>query len=174
MVDNLGRFKKGHIPWSKGKKCPSISKAKKGIKFSIEHREKLSKARIGKAPWNKGKKCPQLAGKNHPCWKGPSEERTLRERNLRRKYKYNKKQAGRLSIETIQLVYENNIKKYGTLTCYLCLEPIKFGKDCLEHKQPLSRNGTNEYNNLAVACQRCNNKKYNKTEEEYRKEITKL
>ena len=35
-------FKKGNIPWSKGKK------------FTDEHRKKLSEARKGKVPWNKG------------------------------------------------------------------------------------------------------------------------
>ena len=95
-------------------------------------------------------------------------------RLARKKYKYNKKQAGKLTIQTIQLVYEDNIKQFGTLTCYLCLQPILFGKDHLEHKTPLSKYGTNEYNNLGVACQRCNCKKHNKTEAEYRKEILHL
>lgn len=82
-----------------------------------------------------------------------------------------KKGGGELPVERIQMVYEDNIKKYGTLTCYLCEEPIPFGKDHLEHKTPLSRRGTNKYNNLAIACQKCNCKKHNKTEEEYRKDI---
>ena len=80
--------------------------------------------------------------------------------------------GGELPIKRIQLVYEDNIKKYGTLTCYLCLTPVEFKKDHLEHKIPLSRGGTNEYNNLAIACQRCNCKKHARTEEEYRKEIS--
>lgn len=67
--------KKGGIPWNKGKKgCfteGTISKLRcripwnkgkktgqtpwdKGKTFSIEHKEKLSAARIGKEPWNKG------------------------------------------------------------------------------------------------------------------------
>ena len=79
-----------------------------------------------------------------------------------------RKAAGFLSLQTIQLVYEDNIKQYGTLTCYLCLKPIKFGKDNLEHKTPLSRGGNNEYINLGVACQKCNYKKHIKTEMEYR------
>lgn len=73
-----------------------------------------------------------------------------------------------LTPQIIQQVYEDNIKKFGTLTCYLCLNPIVFGKDTLEHKQPLARGGTNEYSNLAIACQRCNCKKHAKTEKEYR------
>ena len=72
-----------------------------------------------------------------------------------------------LTVKLIQLVYEDNIKQHGTLTCYLCLEPISFGGDHLEHKTPLSRGGTNEYNNLAVACAKCNQKKGNKTDMEF-------
>ena len=87
------------------------------------------------------------------------------------RYKALKKAGGDLPIARIQLVYEDNIKKYGTLTCYLCYCPIKFGKDELEHKIPLSRGGTNEYNNLAIAHKSCNCKKHDKTEKEYRKEI---
>lgn len=73
-----------------------------------------------------------------------------------------------LTLQNIQETYENNIKKYGRLTCYLCLNPIPFGKDCLEHKIPLSRGGTNEKVNLAIAHRSCNNKKSTKTEQEYR------
>ena len=77
--------------------------------------------------------------------------------------------AGKLSMEVIQIVYENNIKRYGTLTCYLCSSPVAFGKDHLEHKIPLSRGGTNEQGNLDVSCQGCNLRKHDKTEDEYRK-----
>ena len=52
-------------------------------------------------------------------------------------------------------------------TCYLCIKPIQFGKDHLEHKTPISRGGTNEYCNLAVACQYCNLSKHTKTLEEF-------
>lgn len=61
-----------------------------------------------------------------------------------------------LTIEIVQRVYEDNIKKYGTLTCYLCEIPIQFGHDHLEHKISLSKGGTSEYYNLAVACDKCN------------------
>lgn len=73
-----------------------------------------------------------------------------------------------LTFQIFQLVYEDNIKKYGTLTCYLCLKPIEFGNDHLEHKTPLCRGGTSFYNNLEVSCNKCNRKKGRKTEEEFR------
>ena len=48
-----------------------------------------------------------------------------------------------------------------------------FGHDNLGHKTPLSRGGTNDYENLEVSCKKCNLKKYNKTESEYRAKISK-
>ena len=76
--------------------------------------------------------------------------------------------AGKLTRQTVQMVYEDNIKKYGTLTCYLCLKPIVLGNDHLEHKTPICRGGTNEYNNLAVAHALCNLIKHDKTEVEFK------
>lgn len=89
-------------------------------------------------------------------------------RNL---YKRKRRGGDSLTIKTTQMVYEDNIKHFGTLTCIYCLNQIVFGKDSLEHKQPISRGGTNEYSNLAIACRKCNSSKGNKTEEEYRKVI---
>jgi 5-methylcytosine-specific restriction endonuclease McrA len=77
------------------------------------------------------------------------------------------KYPGDITVKTIQLVYEDNIKKYGTLTCYLCRQPIEFGNDNLEHKTPASKGGTNDYNNLAISCKSCNCRKHTKTLEEY-------
>jgi 5-methylcytosine-specific restriction endonuclease McrA len=118
-------------------------------------------------------------GENNPSWKGGiSYDMKNYRRNDYKKYpeKYklhNQKRhsrlkaGGKLTIKTIQMVYEDNIKKHGTLTCYLCLKPIAFKQDSLEHKIPLTRGGTNEYNNLAIAHGVCNSKKGCKTHEEY-------
>jgi 5-methylcytosine-specific restriction endonuclease McrA len=98
------------------------------------------------------------------CNISKSKEYKAAQRHKRRALEFN---GGDLTIQVIQKVYEDNIKKYGTLTCYLCLDPIQFKNDHLEHKTPLSRGGTNNQNNLDVACQRCNCKKNDKTVEEY-------
>ncbi len=91
--------------------------------------------------------------------------------NERKKLEAHNRRVGngiKLTIAMIQKVYEDNIKKYGTLTCYYCLKQIMFGKDTLEHKTPVSRGGTNVYDNLAIACHSCNSGKRNRTEKEYR------
>ncbi len=156
-------------------------------------KKRLSISQKGKVGFYKGK-----YGKDSPNWKGGKwnekeyKNAMLKEwrhkkgvskeynskipktkRECRLLYKYNRKKAGELTLKTIQLVYEDNIKKYGTLTCYLCMKPIEFKQDSLEHKIPLSRSGTNEYNNLAIAHRSCNSRKYNKTEKEYKKELKK-
>lgn len=84
--------------------------------------------------------------------------------NSRKRYRPN----DRLTLELTQRVYEDNIKKYGTLTCILCCKTIEFGQDSIEHLTPLIRGGTNEYNNLGVSHKNCNCKKHTKTLEEWR------
>jgi hypothetical protein len=61
MRKNKGDFKKGQIPWNKGKKHTpehliNQSNAHKGISPSLETRKKISIASKGKITWNKGKK----------------------------------------------------------------------------------------------------------------------
>lgn len=182
--------KKGNIPWNKGLKGVQIS-SRKGQKLSEEHRMKSSIGHIGQTPWNKGKSGIQVAwnkGKKMPddmklnlSLKLKGRKRGFKSGGRIRKYTkkeynriWNKKYrasmicAGELSFQTIQLVYEDNIKKYGTLTCYLCEKPIEFGKDNLEHKHPLSRGGSNLYDNLEVSCKSCNSRKRHRTVEEYK------
>jgi 5-methylcytosine-specific restriction endonuclease McrA len=119
-------------------------------------------------------------GKNNSNWKGGFRTKNpnayLKEWRHKNRYhmqmhsQNQRKKAGRLTIKIIQRVYEDNIKKYGTLTCYLCEKPIKFGKDGLEHKIPISRGGKHRYDNLEIACLRCNSIKSNRTIEEFKKE----
>jgi len=81
-----------------------------------------------------------------------------------------------LTFKTIQEIYEQNIKKYGVLTCYLCLKPILIGKDSLEHKIPINRRlefpktKINGKRNLGIAHQSCNSSKGIKTVAEFRAE----
>lgn len=80
---------------------------------------------------------------------------------------YSKRRKYKATLKVIRFVYEDNIKKYGTLTCYLCEKPID-KKEHLEHKIPLARGGTNNYDNLGIACPRCNCRKRSLTEQEFR------
>ncbi len=127
----------------------------------------------------------EQSGENHYGWKGGISQDRKHKRGclnewrknnpLKSKTHSNKRRllTSDLIYKTVQLVYEENIKKYGTLTCYLCELSIEFGKDSLEHKVPLSRGGTNEYRNLGVAHRSCNSRKNNKTEQEFREKESK-
>ena len=101
------------------------------------------------------------------------QRRKIMKRLHRKNYKLRLTSAGKLTFEIIQTVYEENIKKYGTLTCYLCLIAIRFGTDNLEHKTPISRGGINSIDNLEISCRDCNYRKHDKTLEEYTKELKK-
>lgn len=74
-----------------------------------------------------------------------------------------------ITTKTIQRVYEDNIKRYGTLTCVLCKRRIEFGDDHLEHLIPLCRGGTNNYDNLGIAHAKCNFRKKHRTLDEWNK-----
>lgn len=141
---NFG-FSKGIIPWNKNKgkikKMGIVAYARK-----YRHQKGISKKYISKYG---GVKIPTKV--------------------YRQRYKALLRAGGFLTTATIQRVYEDNIKQYGTLTCYLCLEPIPFGKDHLEHKISLFHGGTNKYENLGVACQGCNCEKNKKSEREYKR-----
>ena len=77
------------------------------------------------------------------------------------------KSLEKLGVAKIQKAYEQNIARYGTLTCYLCLEPVVFGQDSIDHKMPLTRGGDNNLGNIDIAHRLCNSRKYNKTPLEY-------
>lgn len=93
-------------------------------------------------------------------------------KNLVKAYLHNRRikegNSGKLTKTLIQQVYEDNIKRYSTLTCVLCNKPIKFGEDTLEHLIPIFRGGTNKYGNLAIAHYKCNSSKGKKTLEEFK------
>lgn len=79
------------------------------------------------------------------------------------------KKAGYLKISDIRKVYDDNIiENFGVLQCIYCHRELTMKEATLEHKQPLSRGGTNAKENLAIACKKCNYSKNNKTEEEFR------
>jgi hypothetical protein len=46
-------IKKGNVPWNKGKKCPSISEAKKGVSLNLSDDQKRRNSEIGKEIWQR-------------------------------------------------------------------------------------------------------------------------
>lgn len=173
----------GGQPWNKGKH-PECFQGRNHPMFGVHRLGKDSPTWKGGLPkcidCNKllssyvSIRCKKCSGKDRSGantwnWKGGVSKHKFYNRYLLFKRRY---KVGILKLKTIQQIYEDNIKQYGTLTCYLCEKPIEFGQDCIEHKIPISRGGTNARDNLAIAHRSCNAKKHTKTEEEFRKEIS--
>jgi HNH endonuclease len=57
------------------------------------------------------------------------------------------------------------IKQRANHCCEYCLSQIKFSPDpfSIEHIIPRAKGGTSDFDNLAIACQGCNNFKYSHT-----------
>ena len=80
----------------------------------------------------------------------------------------NMRNAGKLTLATIQQVYDENIvANSDVLKCIYCDKELTLKQATLEHKQPITREGTNDKENLAIACGHCNHSKNNKTEAEF-------
>lgn len=60
----------------------------------------------------------------------------------------------------------NKVEKRANKLCEYCLSPLEFSSDpfSVEHISPISMGGTNDLENLALACQGCNGHKSTKTE----------
>lgn len=105
--------------------------------------------------------------------RGYNKKNPLKAKAINHRRRIRNKGVGYLDDQIIKRVYIANIKKYGKLTCYLCFKLTRKNspiyRDTLDHKVPLSRGGTNEYSNLAIAHKSCNSKKGKRTEKEYRK-----
>ena len=50
------------------------------------------------------------------------------------------------------------------LNCYLCNKLLTYATATIDHVIPLSKGGFHCPNNVKIACLKCNQKKYNKTE----------
>lgn len=57
------------------------------------------------------------------------------------------------------------LKQRANHCCEYCLSQIKFSPDpfSIEHVIPRSKGGSSDFDNLAIACQGCNNFKYSHT-----------
>ena len=168
------------MPYKNG--VPKDKKRKWDKNYRIRHKDELREnARIYYLKTKDLTREKRMA--NQRKWRVENREKYLEQNRrqyynnpLRRIQKYvsnmkRQRLLSNLTVETVQRVYEDNIKKYGTLTCYLCMQVIVFGRDNLEHKIPVSRGGSNLYENLAISCSKCNNKKGTKTEQEYNAEV---
>lgn len=74
--------------------------------------------------------------------------------------KHKRRAAGEIDKEYLTALRAGNV-------CYYCGCVID-GVKTIDHKTPVSRDGTNESANIVLACRHCNGQKGAMTEEEYR------
>ena len=91
--------------------------------------------------------------------KNPIKVRVIEERRKARQ----KEAIGFFDSEDIEQLYIQQNKR-----CYYCNKMLK-RKFHIDHKIPLSRDGSNRPENLCLACPNCNREKYTMTEEEFKK-----
>jgi len=146
--------------------------AARALKWRLENPERL---KICADAWVKANPEKVAAKKKrfferHPGIQTEYQRRYQKKPHFRLKSKAdhaNQNAPGTIRLRHIQRLYEENIKQYGTLTCYLCKKPIAFLQDSLDHIMPITRGGVNEYSNLGIAHIKCNQEKHNSTPEEY-------
>ena len=139
-------------------------------KHSETSKRKMREAKLGKkqtAEHIKNMKKAVPRGDKHRWWKGGISKDPYYHKWIAKIRRMRMERAGRLTTKILQEVYEENIKKFGTLTCEYCSKDVSFGSDTIDHRLPLARGGTNNKNNLAIACHACNSKKHLLTDDEF-------
>lgn len=155
---NDGRFKKGQIPWIKGKKgltanslkgkkMPEEWKAKLRKPKSITHsKSDATKKKISES--QKGKRMGELSSR----WKGGV---SVLKNKIRRERLANA-EGSHTNGE-----WELLKKQYG-FTCPCCKQSEPIIKLTEDHIIPISRGGSNYIENIQPLCSRCNIKKFTK------------
>lgn len=121
--------------------------------------------KIAKKKWHDANKSRRY--KEYKVWAFKNRKRLSKKSRLN--WLKIKEIGGNLSKKLSNRAYENNIEKYGELTCYLCLEKLKSKKHSIDHKVPISKGGRHRLSNLGIACLNCNIAKKDRTVKQYKK-----
>lgn len=74
-----------------------------------------------------------------------------------------------LRVPQVRKDIKNFLLKKQEFSCFYCHRIVSARDATIDHKNPLSREGTHDIENLCVACMLCNSTKGSMTEEEFRK-----
>lgn len=124
--------------------------SRKGVPLSAEWRKALSEGR---------KASPKCKGENLYNWKGGAATQVERSRQYNRNRWQRIRGGGPMPVP-----YLSAVRRAQRDRCFYCEQPLRAGRAThIEHLTPISRGGTNEWDNLVYSCQPCNNSKRNKT-----------
>lgn len=75
--------------------------------------------------------------------------------------------ARKYKVSVIIPFTKGDVIKRDGLNCYLCEKELDFSSATIDHIKPLSSGGWHCLSNAKICCRPCNNKKYNKSLENY-------
>jgi len=145
-------------------------------RICLQHREYYASHREALSKHRRRRRVSMIDAYRAMCREAARKYRnTIKGKAQSRAYRWRRQALeSSLTLNTVQQVYEENIAKYGRLTCELCFKPVKFGEDSLEHFHPISRaseyegKDINERSNLGIAHKSCNDSKNDRTLAEYK------
>ena len=174
--ENREKIKKAVHKWQKNNQEKLKMVAKEYyIKHKKEIKKRYKKHKIEKLEYLKKWKV------NHPGydkkWKRDNpEKRKAINKKYNQSFKgklYAKQQKAKRSVgkpaKIIKQIVQENIFKYGTVTCEKC-ERRCFDNYQIDHIIPICKGGNNDRNNLQVLCAKCNQEKHVKIAD-YRQDI---
>ena len=155
--------RKKYLKTVKGKKTLKLynaSDSRKNIKYKFNHSKKNKKSQA-KYRKSGGYEISQRRYKNSPKGKLSRKINSHRRRTRLQKIKY------KITKEKLEKLIRNNINSYSRLTCEYCKSEVSIKTYHLDHRNPISKNGTNHFNNLAISCKHCNLSKHNLTAKQF-------